>query len=114
MAITGREKITQNRPRKLWARTQMKNPSSNAASQKILSGLLSALFGFCTLSAAHAQIFVVNGGGIGEYTTSGATINASLITDTQHPTSIAISGNDLFVANIANNTIGEYTASGPR
>jgi len=47
---------------------------------------------------------------IGEYTTSGATVNASLITGLAAPWGIAISGSDLFVVN--GDTIGEYGLDG--
>src|SRR5689334_8885934 len=50
---------------------------------------------------ANGQIFVDNWNSdtIGEYDASGATINASLITDLHTPDGIAISGSNLFVAN---------------
>jgi len=60
------------------------------------------------------DLFVANNylGTVGEYTTSGATVNASLISGLAYPYGIAISGNDLFVANAGNNnTVGEYTTS---
>jgi hypothetical protein len=57
---------------------------------------------------------------IGEYNTSGSVVNASLITGLYGPSAIAISGNNLFVANWntdgsnpnAVGTVGEYTTSG--
>ncbi len=49
---------------------------------------------------------------IGEYTTTGAVVNASLITGLNAPTAIAVSGVDLFVTNAYGDTIGEYTTSG--
>ena len=49
---------------------------------------------------------------IGEYTDSGSTVNASLMTGLNDPGGIAISGTNLFVANSGNGTIGEYTTSG--
>jgi hypothetical protein len=61
------------------------------------------------------EIFVTNlsAGVIGEYTTLGAAVNASLVSGLQHvPTAIAVSGSDIFVANYTNNSIGEYTTSG--
>ncbi len=65
---------------------------------------------------ASGQIFVASGNTIGEYTTSGATINASLIPGLSFPMAIAISGSDLFVARSGyegnTTTIGEYTTSG--
>jgi glucose/arabinose dehydrogenase len=51
-------------------------------------------------------------GTIGEYTTSGATVNASLISGLNQPFGIAVSGSNLFVTNSAGGTIGEYTTSG--
>src|ERR1035441_7352704 len=48
---------------------------------------------------------------IGEYTTAGATVNASLITGLSYPEGIAISGNDLFVVN-SPSSVGEYTTTG--
>ncbi|HEV2319176.1 MAG TPA: hypothetical protein VGV18_05465, partial [Verrucomicrobiae bacterium] len=60
-------------------------------------------------------IYVANDAGlntIGEYTDSGSTVNASLITGLLSPYGIAISGNDLFVANYLGYTVGEYTTSG--
>ncbi len=58
------------------------------------------------------DLFVANevSGTIGEYNaTTGAAINASLVTGLDFPEGIAISGNDLFVT--ANGTIGEYNAT---
>ncbi|MGD0389876.1 MAG: PEP-CTERM sorting domain-containing protein, partial [Tepidisphaeraceae bacterium] len=51
---------------------------------------------------------------IGEYTTSGATVNAALVSGLDYPFGIAVSedGSDLFVTNFHGNTIGEYTTSG--
>jgi hypothetical protein len=49
---------------------------------------------------------------ISEYTTSGDTVNADLISSGLYePDGIAVSGSDLFVTN-NNGTIGEYTTSG--
>jgi uncharacterized delta-60 repeat protein len=60
------------------------------------------------------QIFVTNAGlgTVGEYTTSGATVNASLISGLSTPEGIAAVGSDLFVVNQGTNSIGEYTTSG--
>src|SRR5208337_3220076 len=60
------------------------------------------------------NIFETNNsaGTIGEYTTSGATVNASLVSGLNQPAGIAVSGSNLFVANFLGNTIGEYTTSG--
>jgi hypothetical protein len=64
-------------------------------------------------------LFVTNthGGGtgdgtIGEYTTSGATVNATLVTGLSEPAGIAVSGPDIFVVNDGSGSIGEYTTSG--
>lgn len=61
-----------------------------------------------------ADIFVTNysPGTIGEYTDSGATLNATLISGLSLPKGIAVSGNDLYVANSGTGTIGEYTTTG--
>jgi hypothetical protein len=60
------------------------------------------------------NVFVASygNGTIGEYTTSGATVNASLISGLNHPNGIAIIGNDLFEVNYGVGTVGEYTTSG--
>ena len=70
-----------------------------------------------TLSSTTARgqyIYVTNmgNGKIGEYTMSGAAVNASLVSGLNNPTGIAVSGSDIFVANGGNGTIGEYTTSG--
>ena len=64
-------------------------------------------------ATTRGQIFVTNqvNGTIGEYTTSGATVNAS-ITGLSSPRGIAVSGENLFIANVNSGTIGEYTTSG--
>jgi DNA-binding beta-propeller fold protein YncE len=51
-------------------------------------------------------------GTVGEYTTSGATVNASLISGLNEPVGIAVDGSDLFVTNLGTGTISEYTTSG--
>ncbi|MGA2229839.1 MAG: hypothetical protein ABSH22_02845 [Tepidisphaeraceae bacterium] len=54
-------------------------------------------------------------GTIGEYTTSGVKVNASLISGLDGPFALAVSGSDLFVASDASPflaMIGEYTTSG--
>lgn len=74
-----------------------------------------ALLALCSISAAQAQIFVVNSGSgrIGEYTTSGAPIHTSLITGLNNPAGLVVSGGDIFVANaVSAGTIGEYTTAG--
>ena len=69
-------------------------------------------------AARAAEIFVTyapTGGGsgqIGAYTTSGATINADLVPDSNSPEGLTSAGSDLYVANESNGTIGQYTISG--
>jgi len=65
-------------------------------------------------TARGDNIFVTSEGNgtIGEYTTSGATINAALISGLSNPAFFAVSGSNLFVTNTASGTIGEYTTSG--
>src|SRR5215471_11846498 len=59
------------------------------------------------------------GGRVGEYTTSGATVNATLISGPfnpfgfLNPTYMAVSGSSLFVVDsFSGGTVGEYTTSG--
>jgi len=75
----------------------------------VLLGLL-----FSSREAGADTIFVVNelAGTIGEYTTSGLTVNAALISGLNHPIQIAVSGSNLFVVSAGSGTIGEYTTSG--
>jgi len=64
------------------------------------------------IAVSASDVFVLNisGDSIGEYTTSGTTVNASLVTGlNQSPSYLAISGSELFIANAGNGTIGEYT-----
>ncbi len=83
----------------------------------ILAGL-AASAALCAMpGTTRAQIFVtsniVDGKyTVGEYTTSGATVNAALLSGLGFPTGIAVSGGNLFVASLNNGTIGEYTTSG--
>ena len=49
---------------------------------------------------------------IAKYTTAGALVNASLVSGLDVPIDMAISGNDLFVADLANGRIGEYATDG--
>jgi hypothetical protein len=44
--------------------------------------------------------------------TSGATVNASLISGLSSPVALALSGSDLFVTNYSTGKVGEYSASG--
>lgn len=59
---------------------------------------------------AYAQIYVGSSMGgntdiVGEYSTSGTTINPSLISGLHEVEGIAVSGGDLFVVNTGNNTM---------
>jgi hypothetical protein len=65
-----------------------------------------------TLQAQDIYVASYEKGSIGEYTTSGATVNASLISGLHYPSGIAISGNDLFVLNDSTESVEEYTTSG--
>jgi hypothetical protein len=67
-----------------------------------------------TLTISGNNMFVADAGQIGEYTTSGAAVNESLIFLNPTVTSMAISGNDMFVGYGDGNVygIGEYTTSG--
>src|SRR5450759_3276105 len=91
-------------------------PFNNTSNQG-LGGLFAVLLGLLSMNAAHAQIFVVNTSAdtIGEYTNSGATVNASLVSGLTVPWGIAVSGSNLFVTSSGNGTsgdgtIGEYNA----
>jgi hypothetical protein len=62
-----------------------------------------------------SNLFVTNQatGTLGEYNaTTGAVVNASLVSGLSQPWAIAVSGTNLFVTNLGNGTIGEYTTSG--
>jgi len=61
-----------------------------------------------------SNLFVVDylAGTVSEYTTTGATVDASLVTRLNLPVQVAFSGSDLFVTNLGGGTIGEYTTSG--
>ena len=63
---------------------------------------------------ARGQIFVSDwsNGQVGEWTTSGSSVNASLITGLSQPDGIAESDGYLYVANQQANTVGKYTMSG--
>ncbi len=57
------------------------------------------------LWASNLFIADFSNGTIGEYTTSGATINSNLITGVNLPVGIAASGSNLFVGSIATQAI---------
>jgi len=66
------------------------------------------------IAVSGSDLFVTNfyDVTVGEYTTSGATVNASLVSGLSYPYAIAVSGPDLFVTSATLGTIGEYTTSG--
>jgi MYXO-CTERM domain-containing protein len=64
------------------------------------------------LSGSNLLVSNVGIGTVGEYTTSGATVNASLISGLGGPAGLAVSGSNLFVANAVAGTISEYNTSG--
>ena len=81
---------------------------------RLFSSTFVLLLGTLLIESAHGQVFVANriDGTIGEYTTSGATINASLISGLNGPIALALDADgNLFVAN-GDGTIGEYTTLG--
>jgi hypothetical protein len=80
-----------------------------------LALLLLFLFTPGLVRVAYSQIFVADStaGAVGEYTTSGATVNASLITGLSQPSGLATDGTNLFVTNFSGDySLGEYTTSG--
>jgi hypothetical protein len=80
-----------------------------------LGGLLAIVLGLLSSNAARADTILVTNEGagtVGAYTTTGATVNASLITGLNNPIAIAVSGSDVFVVNAGSGTIGKYTTSG--
>ena len=77
--------------------------------------VLTVLAGILLAKTAQGQIYVSswNADTVGEYTTSGATVNAALVSGLNRPYGVALDGNgNLFVANQPSGTIGEYTTSG--
>jgi len=88
-----------------------------------LAGLLGVLLGGLSINAARADEILVGNvtptDTIGAYTTSGATVNASLISlpSPGSPVGIAVSGSDVFVSSqccMNPGSISEYTTSGLR
>lgn len=79
-----------------------------------LGALFAVLLGALSIDAARADLLYVTNLGdntIGEYTTAGAAVNPALVLGLNQPLGIALSGADLFVANLAAGTIGEYNAT---
>ena len=84
----------------------------------LLTGLSICVALWAMPETVSGQIYVANAGGgspgsgtIGEYTTAGATVNASLVSGLNYPLGLAVSGGNLFVAGLGD-TIGEYTTAG--
>jgi hypothetical protein len=76
------------------------------------SSLISSLSDPVGIAISGSDLFSLNisSGTIGEYTTSGTVVKASLVTGlNESPSGIAISGSELFVANAGNGTISEFT-----
>jgi hypothetical protein len=93
--------------------TKFNSGALSRAFPAFLLGVVAAAL--CVLPATGGgQIFETNSldNTIGEYTTSGTTVNSALISGLNFPEGIALSGGNLFVANRGNGTIGEYTTSG--
>ena len=67
----------------------------------ILALVLSVGAALSSATVRGQNIYVTNAsnGTIGEYTTSGGTVNASLVSGLSRPAGIAVSGSDLFVTN---------------
>jgi hypothetical protein len=67
-----------------------------------------------TVGAAHAQdlLTLSADGSVGEYTTSGGLVNASLITGLSNAQAFDLSGNSLIVSNQGANTIQTYALTG--
>src|SRR5271155_4081159 len=78
-----------------------------------LSFLLGVVLSCSAIRADTILVANLGADTIGEYTTSGSTLNASLVSGLSSPGSIAVSGFNFFVVNESpTNTIGEYTTSG--
>jgi hypothetical protein len=78
-----------------------------------LECLLIVLLGIVSSHVLRADAILVADAGtgtVGEYTTSGATINAALISGLMSPNALAASDSTVFVS--SSGAVGEYTASG--
>ena len=89
--------------------------AGNSINPAVVSGLTANTYAYLAISGSDLFISNFYNGTVGEYTTSGAVINASLITTGITPFGITISGNQLFVCNGdggglgTSGTVGEYT-----
>jgi hypothetical protein len=83
--------------------------------ETINASLISGLNGLPDIEVSGGDLYLINQnsltgtGQVGKYTTFGAIVNASLIPGI-YPTSLAVSGNELFV--VEGGRVGEYTTSG--
>lgn len=70
-------------------------------SKKWASNFVGIALSLLSMTVVHAQIFVTSRGSdtVGEYTISGATINASLVSGLSGPYGVAVSGSNLYVVN---------------
>ncbi len=80
----------------------------------IVALVLSVGAALSSATARGQNIYVANQGNgtIGKYTTSGGTVNASLVSGLSGPAYLALSGSNLFVGNQDSGAVGEYTTSG--
>ncbi len=65
------------------------------------------------VAVSGSDLFVTNEGSgtVGEYTTSGATVMASLVSGLTDPFGVTVSGSDIFVVDPDANTVSEYDAT---
>ncbi len=78
----------------------------------LIPGLLPSVVLALLAGAAHGQIFVNYGNGIGVFSACGVPVNTNFISGLDTPQGIAVSGTNIFVANYGAGTIGKYTTSG--
>lgn len=76
-------------------------------------GAVSLLFALSFIASAHAQIYVSTDGSnsVGEFNLDGTNVNGHLVGNNA-PSALAISGNNLYVADTYDEEIAEYTTSG--
>ena len=78
------------------------------------ASLFSGVHLACGMAASESDLFIATGNSIGEYTTDGAMVNATLISGlNMYPhLGLVVSGNHLFIPNNSLGTVAEYTTSG--
>src|ERR1019366_6675872 len=83
-------------------------------SSLVVTGLTICAALWAMPETVNGQIYVANMGigTIGEYTTAGATVNASLVSGLDQPFGLAVSGGKIFAAVLGPSTIGQYTTAG--